>query len=90
MVDPKHIDEYNRLETESGAALGRLDIEAYERLQTQQKALGFYRPWMNHLGSEKAPVAIFHPQMLQDSIPRSTSSAERCLLRSGCWLDKVP
>ena len=89
MVDPKHIDEYNRLETEFGAALGRLDIEAYERLQTQQKALGFYRPWMTYSGSEKAPVAIFHPQMLQDYLTIDEFGREM-LAEIGRRLDKVP
>jgi hypothetical protein len=89
IVDPKHIDEYNRLETESGAALGRLDFEAYDKLQTQQKALGFYRPWMTHSASEKAPVAIFHRQMLQDYL--TIDEFGRAMLTEiGRQLDKVP
>jgi hypothetical protein len=66
IVDPKHVDKFNRLEEESGAALGRLDLEGYDKLQAQQKALGVYRPWMTHSAIEKAPFAIFHSQMLAD------------------------
>jgi hypothetical protein len=50
IVDPKHIDEYNRLETESGAALGRFDFHGYDKLQTKQKELGFYQPLDDALG----------------------------------------
>jgi hypothetical protein len=66
IVDPEHVDEYNRLEEESGAALSRLDLERYDKLQAEQKPLGFYRPWMTHSASEKARGVIFHVQILQD------------------------
>jgi hypothetical protein len=66
IVDPKHVDEYNRLEKESEAALSRRDSERYAKLQAQQRPLGFYRPWMTHSASEKARGVIFHVQILQD------------------------
>jgi hypothetical protein len=66
IVDPKHIDEYNRLEEESGAALSRLDLERYEKLQAEQRRLGLYRPWMTHSAGEKARGVKFHAQMLAD------------------------
>ncbi len=66
-VDPKHIDEYNRLEMESEAALGRLDFDLYAKLQAEQKGrLGFYRPWMVHSVSEESRRVPFHEQMLND------------------------
>ena len=89
IVDPKHIDEYNRLETKSVQALGRLDFEGYNMLQAQQKKLGFYRPWMTHSASEKAPVAVFHPQMLQDYLTIDEFGREM-LTKIARQLDKVP
>jgi hypothetical protein len=66
IVDPKNIEEYNRLEAESGAALSSHDFDGYNKRQAQKKSLEIYRPWMTHSFTENAPVSVFHRQMLQD------------------------
>jgi hypothetical protein len=89
IVDPKLVDEFDRLEEESVAALGRLDSERYDRLLAQQKALGFYRPWMTHSASEKAGVIQFHSQMLADCLTIDGFGREM-LTEIGRQLDKAP
>jgi hypothetical protein len=88
IVDPKHVDEYNRLEDESGAALGRLDLERYDKLQAEQKRLGVYQPWMTHSASEKARGVKFHAQMLADYLTIDEFGRE-VLTELGRQLDKV-
>ncbi len=44
IVTPANVDEYNRLEQASGEALQRADFEEYDRLQSEQKKLGLFRP----------------------------------------------
>ena len=55
IVDPKHIDEYNRLDEESGAALGRGDLERYDKLQAQQKLLGVLSALDDALRQRESP-----------------------------------
>ena len=62
------MDEYNRLERASGEALRRGDFKEYNRLQSEQKKLGVFRPWMTHSPYEKAPTVVFHEQLLHDYI----------------------
>ena len=66
IVGPDVMDDYNRLEHESGAALRAGKLEEYDRLQTEQKKLGRFRPWMTHSRTENAPSIVFHPQLLAD------------------------
>lgn len=60
-VDPKNADEYNRLEADSAAALAAHNPDGYDALQDEQEKLGFYRPWMTHSITEKAPIAVRAP-----------------------------
>ncbi|MQX42498.1 hypothetical protein GHK58_20335 [Sinorhizobium meliloti] len=66
IVPPEKVEEYNKLEVQSGQALRQLDVVAYEKLQSAQKALGLWRPWMTHSATEKSPGAVFHIQLLAD------------------------
>jgi hypothetical protein len=68
VVTPKNLEEYNRLERASGEALHRADFEEYDRLQSDQKKLGVFRPWMTHSQHEQAPSVVFHSQLLSDYI----------------------
>jgi hypothetical protein len=58
--------EYNRLEQEMGKALKRADFVEYDRLESEQKKLGVFRPWMTHSQTEGAPSVVFHTQLLAD------------------------
>ena len=66
IVGPDVMDEYNRLERDSGEALRAGKLEEYDRLQADQKKLGRFRPWMTHSRTENAPSIVFHPQLLAD------------------------
>jgi hypothetical protein len=68
VVTPKSVDEYNRLELASAEALQRADFEEYERLQSDQRKLGVFRPWMTHSQYEQAPSVVFHTQLLADYV----------------------
>lgn len=68
MVTPEKADEFNRLEQEASGALRRGDSKEYDRLQSEQQKLGFFRPWMTHSQIEKAPAVVFHQQLLQDYV----------------------
>ena len=68
IVTPETMDEYNRLEQLSIEAMQRRDFKEYDRLQSEQKKCGLFRPWMTHSQYEKAPTAIFHQQLLQDYV----------------------
>ena len=59
-------DEYYRLEKECREALASGDIGNHQRLQEEQEALTFFRPWFTHSFSEEAPHVVIHPQMLAD------------------------
>jgi len=60
------MDEYNRLERESGDALRARKFADYDRLQEEQKKLGRFRPWMTHSQTESADAIAFHYQLLAD------------------------
>jgi hypothetical protein len=66
IVTPETVDEYNRLEQASGEALQRADFHEYDRLQSEQKKCGMFRPWMTHSRHEDAPAVVFHSQLLAD------------------------
>jgi hypothetical protein len=66
IVSPDMIDEYNRLEQESGEAVRARKPEEYDRLQSEQEKLGRFRPWMTHSRTENSPTAVFHYQLLAD------------------------
>ena len=68
IVTPKTVDDYNRLEQASGEALQRNDFKEYDRLQSEQKKFGLFRPWMTHSKYEGAPSVVFHSQILADYI----------------------
>jgi hypothetical protein len=40
------------------------DVNEYERLGVEQKALELFRPWMMHSFHEEARPMVFHPQLL--------------------------
>jgi hypothetical protein len=60
------VDEYNRLERESGEAMRAHKFTEYDRLQEEQKKLGRFRPWMTHSRTESADAIAFHYQLLAD------------------------
>lgn len=66
IVTPDVVDEYNRLERDSGEALRGRKLGEYDRLQAEQKKLGRFRPWMTHSRTENAHSIAFHPQLLAD------------------------
>ncbi|HEY6619346.1 MAG TPA: hypothetical protein VIY68_07365 [Steroidobacteraceae bacterium] len=68
IVTPANLDEYNRLEQTSCEALQRADFKEYDRLQSEQKKLGLFRPWMTHSQFEKAPSIVFHSQLIADYV----------------------
>jgi hypothetical protein len=68
VVTPATADEYNRLARASGEALQRADFGEYERLQSEQKKLGRFRPWMTHSQFEKSPSVVFHSQLVADYV----------------------
>lgn len=68
IVTLANVDEYNRLEQASGEARQRADFEEYDRLQSEQKKLGLFRPWMTHSQFEKAPSVVFHSQLVADYV----------------------
>jgi hypothetical protein len=68
IVSSENMDEYKRLERELLEAMRRADEETYDRLRSEQKKLGRFRPWMTHSQFEKAPTAVFHWQLLQDYV----------------------
>ena len=68
IVTPETVDEYNRLEQASGGALQRANFNEFERLQSEQKKLGLFCPWMTHSRYEKAPSVVFHPQLVADYV----------------------
>ncbi len=68
IVTPATVDEYNRLERASGEALQRADFQEYDRLQSEQKKLGLFRPWMTHSQFEKAPSVVFISQLVADYV----------------------
>ncbi len=68
IVGSESMDQYERLESDSFEALKRGDHQEYDRLRSEQKKLGHFRPWMTHSQFEKAPTAVFHWQLLQDYV----------------------
>ena len=66
IVTPDVVDEYNRLERESGEALRGQKFGEYDLLQAEQKKLGRFRPWMTYSRTENAHSIAFHPQSLAD------------------------
>jgi hypothetical protein len=68
IVSSDSMGDYNRLEREAGEALRTGSRQEYDRLQSEQKKFGRFRPWMTHSQIEGAPVAVFHWQLLQDYV----------------------
>jgi hypothetical protein len=58
--------EFERLNDEISAAVGRRDRQSVFELQAQQSALGTFRPMIMHSFNEGAIPMRFHPQMLCD------------------------
>ncbi len=59
-------DDYHRLGDASFAALLGGNIDEHVRLQKEQEALTFFRPWFSHSHSEGSPHMVMHPQLLAD------------------------
>lgn len=57
---------YDLLANEMNQALRRWDLKEHERLQAEQLALVFFRPWMQHSFEEAARPVVFHSQVLAD------------------------
>lgn len=66
IVTATRADEYRRLEQASDDALRRGDLAEHERLRLERRELVCFRPWMTHSYYERAPIALFHQQLLQD------------------------
>jgi len=66
MVDPAHVDSYKRLDTAWYEALRRGDHDECDRVREQQRPLTFFKPLMTHSYEEKAPIVVFHSQLLID------------------------
>ena len=66
IVTPETVDDYKRLEQASSEALQRADFKKYDRLQSEQKKFGRFRPWMTHSRNGRAPSIVFHLQLLAD------------------------
>jgi hypothetical protein len=62
------VDEYNKLEEASAAAIKKRNFGLYDALQAKQKSLGIWRPWMTHSVTERSPQVVFHFQLLQDYV----------------------
>ncbi len=58
--------QYQLVGEQMNQALRRWDLEEHERLQAEQLALAFFRPWMQHSFEEAARPVIFHSQVLAD------------------------
>ena len=68
LVRDQDAEAYKQLEIASLRALSRGDVNEFERLQVEQKKLGFFRPWMTHSIFEGSPQIVFHPQLLADYV----------------------
>lgn len=66
IVDPENVDAFKSLEAAALKALSRGEMEEFERLETEQERLKFFRPWITHSFREESGKLIFHPQMLSD------------------------
>ena len=66
IVPTQQAERYNQLEEAMAAAFGALDIEQYEALKAEQKALVVFRPWITHSFAEEAKHVVAHFQVLQD------------------------
>jgi|HubBroStandDraft_6_1064221.scaffolds.fasta_scaffold955582_1 hypothetical protein len=58
--------KHAQLEIDAAQALQQNNNEKYDQLRAEQKALGIFRPWMNHSLTEKSPTVVFHQQLLDD------------------------
>lgn len=65
-VDPKRSQEYTELEGRKNAALSRGDVRAYDQLDAQQDALGWFNPVMIHSYATSSGAPRFHEQPLVD------------------------
>jgi hypothetical protein len=68
IVSSHDMDKYNQLEEAAVVAMKGSDHQEYDRLRSEQKKLGRFRPWMTHSQFEKAPTVVFHQQLLQDYV----------------------
>lgn len=59
-------DKHAQLEIDAAQALQQNNNEKYDQLRAEQKALGIFKPWMNHSLTEKSPTVVFHQQLLDD------------------------
>jgi len=65
-IPPEKVERWNELERASGEAVRRLDLDEHDRLQSEQKTLGFFHPSIRHSYEEKSSGILFHPQLLID------------------------
>ena len=66
IITPETVDEYNKLEMQSGEATRKADFKKYDEIQATQKKLGIFRPWMTHSAKDNSPTVVFHEQLLCD------------------------
>jgi len=66
IVSEDNAEMHAKLDSECIEAMRQGDNEKYDQLREEQKALGKFRPWMNHSLTEKSPTVVFHYQLLQD------------------------
>ena len=64
-INPKKVDEYNKLEGEANAAANGRDWARYDMLLRDQRKLGKFQPILA-LSVHANRTAYFHPQLLAD------------------------
>ena len=65
-MSPDREQEYNDIEGRRLQALLREDLAEEKRLEKEQNSLLFFKPLFTHSFSERSPLMVIHPQMLQD------------------------
>ena len=65
-VDPDNAEDYGRLEEEKNAALLRVDVAEYERLEAAQMLLVHFMPFITYSITEDPGRIAFHGQLIAD------------------------
>jgi hypothetical protein len=66
VVPDGDVAAYQALSVAANDALRRGDIDEFDRLQAEQKALARFEPIMTHSFTEQAPVVSFHDHLFSD------------------------
>ena len=65
-VTPANLAAHQQLEDRMTEAIKQSNFADYERLSSEQEALGSFKPWMTHSFEEGTTPVVFHYQMLAD------------------------